>query len=190
MLSLTAFLTSTGIVAIAEIGDKTQLLALLLAARFRKPVPILGGILIATLINHALAAWAGGWLASLVGAQLRHWIVGACFLGAAIWALIPDRADEDDKFADAGPFVATAIAFFIAEIGDKTQFATASLAARFDALLPVVAGTTLGMMIADAPAVLLGDRAAGWLNFNIARYVAAAAFAAMGLLALAGIEMG
>ena len=183
------FLTSTGVVAVSEVGDKTQLLALILAVRFRKPVPIILGILVATLANHTAAAFAGEWVASAVDPTILRWVLGILFLGMAGWALIPDRIDEPERqrVYAGGAFVATTIAFFQAEIGDKTQIATAALAAQFGTLLPVVIGTTLGMMIADVPAVFIGDRAAHRINLKYVRWAAAAVFAALGILALTGV---
>ncbi|MBU6436569.1 MAG: TMEM165/GDT1 family protein, partial [Betaproteobacteria bacterium] len=155
-----AFFVSAGLVALAEIGDKTQLLAFLLAAKFRKPVPIIGGIVLATLVNHGLAGALGTWVTTLLGPQLLRWVVGLAFVGMAVWTLVPDRL-EDDEGAPAhglrwGVLGTTAIAFFLAEMGDKTQLATVALAAKFHAFAPVVAGTTLGMLIADVPAVFVG----------------------------------
>jgi putative Ca2+/H+ antiporter (TMEM165/GDT1 family) len=188
--SMYPFLTSAGVVAISEIGDKTQLLALILAVRFRKPIPIILGILVATLANHAAAAWAGEWIASAVDPTILRWVLGILFLGMAGWALIPDKIDksEPQRAYAGGAFVATTVAFFLAEIGDKTQIATAALAAQFETLLPVVVGTTLGMMIADVPAVLIGDRVAHRINLKYVRWVAAAIFAALGILALTGVN--
>ncbi|RXF07706.1 TMEM165/GDT1 family protein, partial [Enterococcus faecalis] len=156
-----AFLVSTAIVALAEIGDKTQLLAFILAAKFRRPWPIVLGILVATLANHAFAAAVGTWLTTLMGPQTLRWVLGLSFIAMAVWTLIPDKLDEDDaKLPRFGVFGATLMAFFLAEMGDKTQVATVALAAQYQALVAVVAGTTLGMMIANVPAVLLGDRIA------------------------------
>jgi putative Ca2+/H+ antiporter (TMEM165/GDT1 family) len=185
--SMYALLTSTGVVAISEIGDKTQLLALLLAARFRKPMPIILGIFVATVLNHAAAALAGEWVASAVDPAYLQWGLGLLFIAMAVWALIPDKLDEGEgsKVYAGGAFISTAIAFFLAEIGDKTQIATAALAAQFDALVPVVIGTTLGMMIADVPAVFVGNTAGHRINLKLVRYVAAAIFAVLGVLALA-----
>ena len=183
-----AFLVSTGIVALSELGDKTQLLAMVLAARFRRPVPIILAILVATLANHTLAGLAGAWLGSIGGDWMR-WIVAAAFAAMAVWVLIPDKLD--DKPDSAAPrrnaFLTTLICFFLAEIGDKTQIATVALAARFAALLPVVAGTTLGMLIADVPAVLLGRAFVGRRAGRWVRYGAAAAvlFVVMAVIALA-----
>ena len=178
-----ALLFSTLAVAIAEIGDKTQLLALVLAARYRRPWPIVAGIVLATLLNHALAAWLGDVAGHWLDPRWLRWIVVASFLAVAAWALVPDRLDDDGapKLPKYGPFVATAIAFFLVEIGDKTQIATVVLAARYDPLWQVVAGTTLGMAIANAPVVLLGAKFAGRLPLKAARFAAAALFAALGL---------
>lgn len=179
-LPLQALLLSTGTVAVAEIGDKTQLLALLLAARFRKPWPIMAGILVATLLNHALAAWVGALAAQWLHPEAMRWIVAASFLAVAIWALKPDTLDDTGRLPARGAFVATAIAFFLAEIGDKTQVATVLLAAKYAPFWEVVAGTTAGMMLANVPVVLLGARFADRLPLHLARYVAAAVFATLG----------
>lgn len=187
-----SLLTSTGVVAISEVGDKTQLLALLLAARFRRPMPIVFGILVATLLDHTAAAFAGEWVASAVDPVLLRWILGALFILMAVWTLIPDKLSEnaDAQFkSSAGPFLATAVAFFFAEMGDKTQIATAALAAQFGTMLTVVAGTTLGMLIADVPAVFAGHAAGHKINLKLVRHIAAGVFAALGLLALTGIEL-
>ena len=176
-----ALLVSTGTVALAEIGDKTQLLALLLAARFRKPLPIVAGILVATLLNHALAAWIGQLAASWLTPQTLRWIVAASFIGIALWTLKPDTLDEDETLPARGAFIATTIAFFIAEIGDKTQVATVLLAAKYQPLWQVVAGTTLGMLLANVPVVLLGSRFAAKLPLKAARITAALVFLALGL---------
>ena len=186
-----AFLVSTGVVALSELGDKTQLLAMVLAARFRQPVPIILAILVATLANHALAGLAGTWIASIGGGWIR-WIVALSFFGMAVWVLIPDKLDDDPRHAESrrSAFLTTLVAFFLAEIGDKTQIATVALAARFGALVPVVAGTTLGMMIADVPAVLLGEAAVGSRVGAWVRYVSAAIFLVLGVLAASGIELG
>ena len=156
-----AFWISTGIVALAEIGDKTQLLALVLAAKYRKPVPIILGIFVATLLNHAVAGYFGAWLAATIGEQMLKWILGVSFIAMAGWMLIPDKLDEEEeKPARFGVFLTTLIAFFIVEIGDKTQVATVFLAAKYADVIAVVAGTTVGMMVANVPAVLLGEVAA------------------------------
>jgi putative Ca2+/H+ antiporter (TMEM165/GDT1 family) len=187
---LEAFLVSTGIVALGEMGDKTQLLALLLAARFRKPVPIIAGILVATLANHAAAGALGGWIAALMGPQLMRWVIGGSFLAMALWMLVPDRLDDEDGGggqARFGVFGTTVLAFFLAEMGDKTQIATVALAARYDSLLAVVAGTTLGMMAANVPAVLLGDQISRKLSMTLVHAVAAAIFAVLGVLTLLNV---
>ena len=182
-----AFLISTGIVALAEIGDKTQLLAFVLAAKFRRPVPIVLGILAATLANHGLAAAVGAWISATLGPESMRWILGVSFIAMAVWTLIPDKLDEDEaRIGGYGVFMATLIAFFIAEMGDKTQIATVALAARFDAVLAVVAGTTLGMMLANVPAVYLGERIAGKVPLRLVHGVAAAIFAALGIATLLG----
>jgi len=181
-----AFLVSTGIVALAEMGDKTQLLALLLAARFKKPWPIVTGILVATLANHALAGAAGAWVTTLVGPQTLRWILGASFLAMAVWMLVPDQieADEDGKPPRFGVFFTTVLVFFLAEMGDKTQIATVMLAARYEAIVGVVAGTTLGMMLANAPVVWLGERVTRLLPLRAVHIVSALIFAGLGLAAL------
>jgi putative Ca2+/H+ antiporter (TMEM165/GDT1 family) len=187
--SMEAFLISTLVVAIAEIGDKTQLLALLLAARFQKPIPIILGILAATLLNHAAAGWVGTWLGSLLQGDILRWALGISFLAVAIWTLIPDKMEADDEPKHPfGAFVTTLISFFLVEIGDKTQIATIALAARFEALVPVVIGTTLGMMLANIPAVLVGSAVAHRLPLKLIRIVAACIFAILGIAALIGFE--
>ena len=181
-----AFLVSTGIVALAEIGDKTQLLALVLAARYRRPLPIVLGILFATLANHALAAWLGAWITNLTGRETMRWILGASFLAMAAWSLVPDKLDEvEAKSARFGAFGATLVAFFLVEMGDKTQVATVALAARYASIAVVVAGTTLGMLLANVPAVVLGERLLRRVPVKTVRLVAAAVFAVLGALALA-----
>lgn len=182
-----AFLVSTGIVALAEIGDKTQLLAFILAAKFRKPVPITLGILVATLANHGFAGALGSWITSLMGPEVLRWVLGVSFIGMAIWTLIPDKFDEEDaKLARYGVFGTTLVAFFLAEMGDKTQIATVALAAQYHSIVQVVAGTTLGMMIANVPAVILGDRIAGRMPVKIVHRIAAAIFAVLGIATLLG----
>jgi putative Ca2+/H+ antiporter (TMEM165/GDT1 family) len=175
-----AFLVSTGVVALAEFGDKTQLLSLLLAARFRRPLPIMSAILVATLANHAAAGLAGALFGNLVGGAWLRWVVGLSFLAVAVWALIPDHIDAQHAIGRSGAFLTTLVAFFLAEIGDKTQIATIALAARFEPFGAVVLGTTLGMMLANIPAVLLGDRMAGRLPLGAIRVAAAQVFAALG----------
>lgn len=182
-----AFLISTGIVALAEVGDKTQLLAFLLAAKFRKPAPIIIGILVATLANHAFAGALGAWLTSLVTPEALRWILGLSFIAMAAWTLIPDRLDEGDAKLDRyGVFGTTLVAFFLAEMGDKTQVATVALAAQYQTFFQVVAGTTLGMMIANVPAVLLGERIAGRMPVRLVHGIAAAIFAVLGIATLLG----
>ena len=176
-------LISTVTVALAEIGDKTQLLALLLAARFRKPWPIVAGILVATLLNHAMAGWLGALAASWLTPQVLRWIVAASFIAIALWTLKPDKLDEGEALPARGAFIATTIAFFLAEMGDKTQVATVLLAANYPSLWQVVAGTTIGMMLANAPVVALGSRFADRLPLRAARMVAALVFLALGLWA-------
>jgi Ca2+/H+ antiporter, TMEM165/GDT1 family len=184
------FFVSTAVVFLGEIGDKTQLLALLLAAKFRKPAPIIAGILAATVLNHLFAAVLGVWVAAAMGASLLAWVVGVSFLGMAVWALIPDKLDADMASADSkmanssGVFATTTVVFFLAEMGDKTQIATVALAARYQNLLVVVAGTTLGMMLADVPAVLFGQTLAKRVSMRVMRSVSALLFAVLGVLAL------
>ncbi|MGE0258801.1 MAG: TMEM165/GDT1 family protein [Alphaproteobacteria bacterium] len=180
-----AFLVSTGLVALAEIGDRTQLLALMLAARFRRPWPIVFGILIATLANHAGAGIAGMLLGSLLSGEWLRWIVGISFLAMAVWALFPDRHDAGDGvLSRGGALVTTIVVFFLVEIGDKTQIATIGLAARFEQLYAVVLGTTLGMMLANIPVVILGDRLAGKLPLRAIRCAAALVFAVLGVVTI------
>lgn len=184
-----AFLVSTGIVALAEIGDKTQLLSFFLAARFRRPWTIIAGILAATLLNHAGAGALGAWLTSLAGPQVMRWALGLSFLAMAAWMLKPDHLEDSDlQLARLGVFGATFVAFFLAEMGDKTQIATVALAARYEAFVAVVAGTTLGMLVANAPAVLIGDRLAHRLPVRAIHAVAACVFAALGLATLLGMD--
>ena len=185
---LEAFAVSTGVVALGEMGDKTQLLALLLAARYRAPRPIILGILVATLLNHAMAAALGAWLTQLLDPQWLRWGLGASFIAVAVWMLVPDKAGavgagtERSRF---GIFGITVVAFFMAEMGDKTQIATVMLAARYQDILSVTAGTTLGMMVANVPAVLLGDKVVKWLPIAWVHRIAAAVFATIGVLLLA-----
>jgi putative Ca2+/H+ antiporter (TMEM165/GDT1 family) len=182
-----AFLVSTGVVALAEIGDKTQLLALVLAARFRKPLPIILGILLATLANHALAGAAGAWIAALVGPTAMRWILGLSFIAMAAWTMIPDEYEEHEAATSRfGVFGTTLVAFFLVEMGDKTQIATVALAAKYSALVGVVAGTTAGMMLANVPAVLLGEVAARKLPMRLVHGIAAAIFLALGVSVLLG----
>jgi putative Ca2+/H+ antiporter (TMEM165/GDT1 family) len=184
-----AFWVSTGIVALSEIGDKTQLLALLLAARFRKPGPIILGILVATLANHAGAAALGAWLHRLIDPQWMRWGLGLSFLAVAAWMLIPDSVDDGETASAGhwGVFGVTVLAFFLAEMGDKTQIATVMLAAQFKSLWWVTAGTTLGMMLANVPAVLFGDRAVKFVPIAWVHRTAALVFAVLGVLVLWGV---
>jgi putative Ca2+/H+ antiporter (TMEM165/GDT1 family) len=186
-----AFLVSTGLVALAEIGDKTQLLALVLAARFRRPWPIIAGILVATLANHALAGALGSWLTSVISPQIMRWALGVSFIAMGLWTLKPDKAEEAPTSAGTlGVFGTTAAAFFVLEMGDKTQIATVALAAKYASLAAVVAGTTLGMMIANVPAVLIGEAVARKLPMRAIHIVAATIFIVLGVLALAGPALG
>lgn len=181
-----AFLIATGLVALAEIGDKTQLLAFMLAARFRRPWPIVLGIFVATVVNHAVAGAVGSWLTHFIGPTALRWILGLSFIAMAGWMLIPDKLDEDDTPKPGhGVFVTTLIAFFLAEMGDKTQIATVALAARFPAdFIGVVMGTTAGMMVANVPAVLVGGRLAQKMPVKLVHTVAAVIFAALGVATL------
>jgi putative Ca2+/H+ antiporter (TMEM165/GDT1 family) len=183
-----AFLVSTGVVALGEMGDKTQLLAMLLALKFRKPVPIILGILAATLVNHATAGLVGNWVAGALGADVLRWVIGLSFLGMAVWVLIPDKMDDASTDAQRfGVFGTTLITFFLAEMGDKTQIATVALAARYPDLIQVVAGTTLGMLLADVPAVFLGEKIAKKVPMKLVHGIAAAIFAVLGVLALMNV---
>ena len=181
-----AFLLSTGIVALAEMGDKTQLLALVLAVRFKKPWPIVWGILVATVLNHAMAGALGASVTTQISPQTLRYILGASFIAMAVWMLVPDKLDDeaDSKKPRFGVFGTTVVLFFLAEMGDKTQIATVMLAARFDAYLPVVAGTTLGMMLANAPVVWLGERMTRLVPLRVVHLVSAAIFLGLGLWAL------
>ena len=182
---LEAFLVSTGVVALAEMGDKTQLLALMLAARYRSHLPIVLGIAVATLANHALAALFGAWIASLAGAEAMRWILAASFIAMGAWVLVPDKADDlSEGKRRFGVFGTTLIAFFLVEIGDKTQIATVALAARYAQTMAVVAGTTLGMLVANVPAVYLGNALLRRVPLRLLQRVAAAMFAVLGVLVL------
>lgn len=183
-----SLLVSTGVVALAEIGDKTQLLAFILAARFKKPVPIILGILIATILNHGLAGALGAWITATVSPEILRWVLGLSFIAMAVWTLIPDTIDEEEtslatKF---GVFGTTLIVFFLAEMGDKTQIATVAMAAHYAAPLMVVTGTTLGMLIADVPAVFVGDKLAAKIPMKLVHSIAAAIFALLGAATLFG----
>jgi len=182
---LEAFLVSTGVVALGEMGDKTQLLAIVLAAKFRRPLPIILGILVATLVNHAGAGLVGGWVAKALGPDVLRWVVGLSFIAMAGWMLIPDKLDADDGArVQLGVFGTTVVTFFLAEMGDKTQIATVALAARYPDLLSVVAGTTLGMMLANVPAVFMGDKVARTVPMKLVHGIAAAIFLVVGVLTL------
>ncbi len=193
-ICMEALLVSTGVVALAEIGDKTQLLAFILAARFKRPLPIIAGILCATLINHGLAGALGAWITDMVSPTTLRWILAASFVGMAIWTMIPDRIeDEETQVArKLGVFGATFVTFFLAEMGDKTQIATVALAAHYASPMLVVAGTTLGMLLADVPAVFAGDRLAAKIPMTLVHAVAAGVFALLGVATLlgAGASMG
>ena len=177
-----AFLVSTSIVALAEMGDKTQLLALVLALRFRKPIPIVLGIFVATIVNHGLAGALGAWLTQVMGPDVLRWVLGASFIAMAVWMLVPDSIDEEEEGAEPrwGVFGTTVVAFFLAEMGDKTQIATVMLAARFDAYWWVVAGTTLGMMLANVPVVYLGERMTRLVPMRVVHIVSALVFVVLG----------
>ena len=183
-----SLLVSTGVVALAEIGDKTQLLAFILAARFKKPVPIILGILAATVVNHGLAGALGAWITAVVSPEIMRWALGLSFIGMAVWTMIPDKIeDEETQIAQRfGVFGATLITFFLAEMGDKTQIATVALAAHYAAPLMVVIGTTLGMLIADVPAVFVGDKLASKIPMKLVHSVAATIFALLGIATLLG----
>ncbi len=187
-----SLLVSTGVVALAEIGDKTQLLAFLLAARFKKPVPIILGILAATVVNHGLAGAVGAWITHSISPEILRWVLGASFIGMAIWTMIPDKIeDEETQVAKRfGVFGATLITFFLAEMGDKTQIATIAMAAHYADPLLVVIGTTLGMLIADVPAVFVGDKLANKIPMKLVHSVAAAVFAVLGIATLLGAGAG
>jgi Ca2+/H+ antiporter, TMEM165/GDT1 family len=184
-----AFLVSTASVAVGELGDKTQLLSLILASRLRRPVPIIAGIFVATLANHLLACGFGEWVGRLITPQILRWVLGVSFIGVAIWALIPDRMDATSAGRSAhGVFIFTAVTFFLAEMGDKTQVVAIALAARYQQLLPVVAGTTLGMMLVNVPTVLFADRAVRWIPLKLVRAVAAALYTLLGIATLLGFQ--
>jgi putative Ca2+/H+ antiporter (TMEM165/GDT1 family) len=181
---LEAFLFSTTVVALAEMGDKTQLLSFVLAAKFKHKLPIALGILVATLANHLLAGYVGTWLSRLLSPQTLRWVIALSFFAFAAWALKPDKLDDDRKLRGTGVFLTTLVAFFVVEMGDKTQLATVALAAHYDSLVAVVLGTTLGMMIANVPAVWLGEALAHRVNMKVMRWIAAASFVVLGVLAL------
>jgi len=183
-----SLLVSTGVVALAEIGDKTQLLAFILAARFKKPAPIILGILLATLVNHGLAGALGAWITSTISPGTLRWVLGLSFIGMAIWTLIPDKIEEEETQVAQrlGVFGATLITFFLAEMGDKTQIATVAMSAHYADPLLVVMGTTLGMLIADVPAVFVGDKLATRIPMKLVHTIAAAIFALLGAATLMG----
>ncbi len=183
-----ALLISTGVVALAEIGDKTQLLAFILAARFKKPLPIILGILCATVVNHGLAGALGAWITTTLSGDTLRWVLGASFIAMAIWTLIPDKIEEEETQVakHLGVFGATLITFFLAEMGDKTQIATVAMAAKFPDPILVVIGTTLGMLIADVPAVFVGDRFAAKIPMKLVHSIAAGIFAILGIATLLG----
>ena len=188
---MTAFLISIGVVALAEIGDKTQLLALALAAKYRKPWPVIFGIFFATLANHFLAGAIGTWLTHAIGPVAMRWGLGLSFIAMALWMLVPDKLDDASTRATRfGVFGTTLIAFFLVEMGDKTQIATVALAARYDALIAVVAGTTIGMLLANVPAVLIGNVAAERLPKRVMNSIAALVFALIGIAVLWGVDIG
>ena len=187
-----AFLVSTGVVALAEIGDKTQLLAFILAARFRRPWPIIAGIAVATLLNHGLAGALGAWITSVLDPSTLRWMLAVSFLGMALWVLIPDKIDDEDapSAGRLGVFGATVVAFFLAEMGDKTQVATVALAANYASVLSVVMGTTLGMLIANVPAVLIARKFVERVPMNLVHGIAALIFLVLGILTLTGFGQG
>lgn len=187
-----ALFVSAGVVALAEIGDKTQLLAFLLAARFKKPWPIIAGILCATVVNHGIAGALGAWITSAVGPAVLRWVLGATFIGMAIWTMIPDKIEEEETHVARrfGVFGATLLTFFLAEMGDKTQIATVAMAAHYATPLWVVVGTTLGMLVADVPAVFVGDRLSNKIPMTPVHAVAAAIFAILGVATLLGAGAG
>lgn len=189
-----SLLVSTGVVALAEIGDKTQLLAFLLAARFKKPLPIIAGILCATIVNHGMAGALGAWITASITPEVLRWVLGVSFIGMAIWTLIPDKIEEEETRISSrfGVFGATLITFFLAEMGDKTQIATIAMAAHYAAPLMVVIGTTLGMLIADVPAVFVGDKLAAKIPMRLVHSIAAVIFAILGVATLlgAGAKLG
>lgn len=187
-----ALFVSTGVVALAEIGDKTQLLAFILAARFKKPWPIIAGILCATIVNHGVAGALGAWITSAVSPEILRWVLGASFIGMAIWTLIPDNIEEEETQVARrfGVFGATLITFFLAEMGDKTQIATVAMAAHYANPILVVIGTTLGMLLADVPAVFIGDKLANRIPMKLVHSIAAAIFAVLGVATLLGAGSG
>lgn len=188
--NMESLLISAGVVALAEIGDKTQLLAFVLAARFKKPLPIIAGIFAATVINHGLAGALGAWITTMLTPEILRWVVGLSFLGMAVWTMIPDKIEEEETQVAKrlGVFGATVVTFFLAEMGDKTQIATIAMAAHYPNPVMVVIGTTLGMLIADVPAVFVGDHFAKKIPMKLVHSIAAAMFAIMGILALIKVD--
>jgi putative Ca2+/H+ antiporter (TMEM165/GDT1 family) len=181
------FFVSTASVAVGELGDKTQLLSLILATRLRKPLPIIAGIFVATLVNHLIACSVGEWVGTLMTPSILRWVLGISFLAVAVWALIPDKMDEDVLTKGYyGVFAMTVVTFFLAEMGDKTQIIALALAAKYDSLIAVVAGTTLGMMIVNVPTVLFADRAMKWIPVKVVRVAAAMIYAVLGVMTLLG----
>lgn len=189
-MTLDALWVSTGVVTLAEIGDKTQLLAFILAARFKKPIPIVLGILLATLFNHGLAGALGAWITTALDPEILRWALGVSFLAMAAWTLIPDKIEEEETTQGnhLGVFGATLVTFFLAEMGDKTQIATIALSAHYGNPLLVVAGTTLGMLIADVPAVFVADQFADKIPMKWVHRAAASIFASMGVLTLLNVD--
>ncbi|AJQ94218.1 TMEM165/GDT1 family protein [Gynuella sunshinyii] len=188
-----SFFISTGVVALAEMGDKTQLLALILATRFKKPVPIILGIFLATILNHAVAGAVGSWLSSLAGPETLRWILGISFLAMAIWVMIPDKMDDDEDMSATrygSVLMATLVAFFLAEMGDKTQVATVALAAHYSSVVWVVLGTTFGMMLANVPVVFIGNKLADKIPMKIVHGVVAALFVMLAISTLLGAGAG
>ena len=187
-----ALLISTGVVALAEIGDKTQLLAFILAARFKKPLPIIMGILCATVLNHSLAGALGAWITQVVTPDILRWVLGLSFLAMALWTMIPDKIEQEETRVAhrLGVFGATLVTFFLAEMGDKTQIATVAMAAQFANPVLVVIGTTLGMLVADVPAVFVGDKFATRIPMKLVHSIAAGIFAVLGIATLAGAGKG
>jgi putative Ca2+/H+ antiporter (TMEM165/GDT1 family) len=182
---LEAFFVSTALVALAEMGDKTQLLSFVLAAKLKKPWPIMFGIFVATLANHFLAGALGAWIATLVSSQTMKWTVAVSFFVFGAWALVPDKFDETREYSGRSVFITTLVAFFFVEMGDKTQLATVALAAKYPSLAAVVAGTTLGILLANAPAVWLGETLAHRVNMKMMRWIAAGLFVLLGAMTLA-----
>jgi len=189
-LLMEALFVSTGVIALAEIGDKTQLLAFILAARFKKPLPITAGILAATLLNHGLAGAFGAWITTVISPDVMRWVLGGSFIAMAIWTLIPDKIEEEETqiASKLGVFGATFVTFFLAEMGDKTQIATVAMAAHYGAPFLVIMGTTLGMLIADVPAVFVGNKFAAKIPMKLVHSIAAGIFAVMGLLTLFQVD--